>query len=107
MPDSLDYGPHPDQVINLYRNVHAKGKDIDNSNTYTIVLVHGGYCRERLTFELMLPLVPRWTREGAHVANDEYSRRPAAPCSLPLDDGQEAMYTIREHVPGKLIGVGH
>src|SRR5699024_7176423 len=107
MPDSLVYGPHPDQVINLYRNVHAKGKDIDNSNTYTIVLVHGGYWRERLTFELMLPLVPLWTREGANVANVEYRRGPAAPWPLPLQDVQEAMYTIREHVPGNLIGVGH
>src|SRR5699024_10432095 len=72
-----------------------------------IVLVHGGYWRERLTFELMLPLVPLWTREGANVANVEYRRGPAAPWPLPLQDVQEAMYTIREHVPGKLIGVGH
>lgn len=38
------------------------------------VLIHGGYWRSQFTAELMLPLVPEFTRRGWAVANLEYRR---------------------------------
>ncbi|WP_146080617.1 MULTISPECIES: S9 family peptidase [unclassified Pseudoclavibacter] len=38
------------------------------------VLIHGGYWRSQFTDELMLPLVPEFTRRGWSVANLEYRR---------------------------------
>jgi dipeptidyl aminopeptidase/acylaminoacyl peptidase len=60
------YGPDGDQHLTFWAPPGpARG---------LTVLIHGGYWRSQFTAELMLPLVPEFTRRGWAVANLEYRR---------------------------------
>ncbi|WP_368496971.1 alpha/beta hydrolase family protein [Herbiconiux sp. A18JL235] len=74
----------------------------------TIVLLHGGYWRERFTAELMHPLVPSFTARGWTVANVEYRRGPGAWAAM-RDDLASSLAAVRASTlsGGRLALVGH
>jgi acetyl esterase/lipase len=93
------YGPDPQQHIALWPAEAGRG---------TILLVHGGYWRERFTAELMLPLVEPLRDRGWTVANAEY-RRVGTGGGWPatVEDAAAAIDLVREAAPGPLVIVGH
>jgi acetyl esterase/lipase len=65
----LRYGPHPDQWAHLYLP-HGQGRALRG----TVVIVHGGYWRDRYTAELGVPAAQDLVRHGFAVWNLEYRR---------------------------------
>lgn len=65
--ETVQYADHPEAVFDLHRpSVQSSG--------VTVVLVHGGFWRERYRRDLMDPLVPSLLADGHVVANLEYRR---------------------------------
>jgi acetyl esterase/lipase len=93
------YGPDPQQHVELWPAEDPRG---------TILLVHGGYWRERFTAELMLPLVAPLGERGWTVANAEY-RRVGTGGGWPatIEDAGAAVELTRAIAPGPLVVVGH
>jgi dipeptidyl aminopeptidase/acylaminoacyl peptidase len=99
MTETLRYGPHDDQRIELSHP--------DTTPRGTVVLIHGGYWRAPFTAALMHPLVPGFTARGWAVANIEY-RRGAAGWAALRDDLTTALAAVRSSTGGsRLAIVGH
>ena len=66
-PVRLPYGPHPDQWGDLYlpASVTPRG---------TVVVIHGGYWRDKYTADLGIPLAEDLVQHGFAVWNLEYRR---------------------------------
>jgi len=93
------YGPHPDQ----YLDVWTPPGPVRGS----VVLIHGGYWREQLSCDLMLPLVPDFLAAGWRVLNAEY-RRGAHGWSATRQDVAAALTLARQtHRQGKFVLIGH
>ncbi len=96
------YGPHPDQHIEWWSAVPDAP-----APRGTVVLLHGGYWRERFTASLMHPLVPSFTARGWTVANFEYRRGPGTWPEM-RDDLASALTAVRSRTPSaRLALVGH
>ena len=65
----LFYGPHPDQWGRLYLPDHG-----GRAPRGTVVVIHGGYWRDRYTAELGVPAAEDLVRHGFAVWNLEYRR---------------------------------
>lgn len=99
MTETLRYGPHDDQRIEVSHPVAAARG--------TVVLIHGGYWRAPFTAALMHPLVPEFTARGWSVANLKYRRGEAGWAAL-HDDLTAALAAVRASVGGsRLAIVGH
>lgn len=99
---NLSYGEHADQRIEFYaaNSHHAAG---------TVVLVHGGYWRQRITAEVMRPMAQALVSAGWNVANIEYRRGPEHPWPLPTQDVAQAIKLLQTpqvglHAPFILLG---
>jgi acetyl esterase/lipase len=62
------YGSHPEQVADLYL------PDADASGLPVVVLIHGGFWRERFRRDLMEPLAADLCERGVAAWNIEYRR---------------------------------
>lgn len=101
--ETISYDDHPDTVLDLHRPETASGS--------TVVLVHGGFWRERYRRDLMEPLVPSLLADGHVVVNLEYRRVGGAggwPTTL-LDvaAGMDALADVEGIDPGRVVVVGH
>lgn len=96
----IDYGPAPDQYLDLYRA---------DESFAMIALVHGGYWRQTVTSSGLLPLAGHLVRAGFDVANVEYRRGPVTGAwPIVRDDVRAAISALRPLARGaRLIGVGH
>ena len=98
----------------MHSDVHRYGSDpqqhveVWGAEPRTIVLVHGGYWRERFTADLMLPLVEPLLDRGWTVANVEY-RRVGTGGGWPatVEDAGSAFDLVHRNVPGPIVIVGH
>lgn len=101
------YGTHPDQLVDFYP---PHGGDGAAAGTAPLVVVlHGGYWRERYDRQHITPFAGFLARRGFAVANVEYRRGGTEPadvgrCSDTLDDVAAALDAlpelVRTHLPG-------
>lgn len=101
---TISYGDHPDQVMDVHRpDGEASGR--------TVVLVHGGFWRERFRRDLMVPLVPSLLADGHTVVNLEYRRVGGAggwPTTLTdVADGIDALADVDGVDTERVVVVGH
>ena len=102
----LRYGDHPDQVANLHLPAGVTG------SSPCVVLIHGGFWRERWDRSLMTPLAVDLARRGLAAWNVEYRRVGQAGGGWPgtLEDVAAAIDALRD-VPGvdgrRVVVVGH
>lgn len=101
---TISYGDHPDQVMDVHRpDGAASGR--------TVVLVHGGFWRERFRRDLMDPLVPSLLADGHVVVNLEYRRVGGAggwPTTLTdVGDGIDALAEVDGVDTDRVVVVGH
>lgn len=99
------YGKHPDQHFTL-------GRQDDGNVGGTIVLVHGGYWRQRIDASVMDPMMKSILASGLDVANVEYRRGPEHPWPVPSDDVASAIRSVRKTQLldgrcGPIILIGH
>jgi acetyl esterase/lipase len=89
------YGPHPEQVADLY------------PGDAVVVLVHGGFWRERWRRDLMAPLAEDLVARGLGAYNVEY-RRLDCGGGLPetVEDVRAAIQHLRAegHEPAAVVG---
>lgn len=101
----LVYGEHPDQHVVL---TCAHGQQAPG----TAILIHGGYWRQRITADVMLPLANDLLKAGWNVANVEYRRGSEHPWPLPSADVANAIQLVRstlrhQHENDATVLVGH
>lgn len=101
---TVTYGEHPDQHLTL--SVPSPG-----TQDTTIVLLHGGFWRQRYRADLMEPLRDDLVERGYVVANVEYRRvGGAGGWPATLDDVAAALDALAEQAevdPDAVITVGH
>lgn len=105
-PVRLRYGALDDQWLD-----YSEG----DTNRPTVVLIHGGFWRDRFDASLMLPLAEHLSEQGWSVANLEYRRsNPNGGSRWPAmgDDVLSALKHVvalkeRSDASSKLILVGH
>ena len=100
------YGDHPDQVANLHLPASAAGPHP------CVVLVHGGFWRERWDRTLMTPLALDLVRRGLAAWNLEYRRVGQDGGGWPgtlLDvaAGIDALADVPELDASRVVVVGH
>lgn len=102
--ETIAYDDHPDTVLDLHR------PDGDASGI-TVVLVHGGFWRERYRRDLMDPLVASLLADGHVVANLEYRRVGGAggwPTTLTdVAAGIDALADVADVDTDRVVTVGH
>lgn len=102
--ETVQYAEHPDTVLDLHRPTAAP-------SGLTVVLVHGGFWRERYRRDLMEPLVPSLLADGHVVANLEYRRVGGAggwPTTLTdVGAGIDALAAVEGVDPERVVTVGH
>jgi acetyl esterase/lipase len=93
------YGSSPSQFVRLVVPPGARG---------TVVLLHGGWWRDRFDLELMAPLGERFQRAGWATANIEYRRTGEDGGGWPvtLQDVDRALDAVAD-LPRPLVLVGH
>lgn len=101
---TISYADHPDTVFDLHR---PQG----GSSGLAVVLVHGGFWRERYVRDLMDPLVGSLLADGHVVVNLEY-RRVGGDGGWPttLTDvaaGIDALADVAGIDPDRVVTVGH
>ena len=96
-PTRMQYGSSPDHVVDV--------RDVPDTRG-TVVLIHGGFWREKWTRDLMDPLAVALASEGWSTANIEYRRGHG---SLPAsrEDVRDAISAIAASMAAPLIAVGH
>ena len=100
------YGSHPDQVANLHLPASEGGP------WPCVILIHGGFWRERWDRTLMTPLAIDLARQGYAAWNVEYRRVGQDGGGWPgtFDDiaaAADALADIAEIDPARLAAVGH
>ncbi|WP_345472024.1 hypothetical protein QMQ05_00200 [Glutamicibacter ectropisis] len=92
----MHYGPHPDQHLQFFEpeNVMAKG---------AVMIIHGGYWREKYTAQLGVPLAQDLANRGIPSYNLEYRRGTGSAAAM-LADARLALGLIKEDGPITLIG---
>ncbi len=100
------YGAHPDQVANLHLPA------ADGGPWPCVILIHGGFWRERWDRTLMTPLANDLAGRGYAAWNIEYRRVGQAGGGWPgtLDDvaaAADAVAAVESIDPARLVAVGH
>ncbi|MGX7349757.1 alpha/beta hydrolase family protein [Dolosicoccus paucivorans] len=99
----IHYGQHEDQFI----EVHVPSKV--NSPNQWLVLVHGGYWRDKYNLSLSDPLIELLLNKGFKVVNIEY-RRGHHPWPIPEEDVKKAIQFFKDSTFFKgeeIILIGH
>jgi acetyl esterase/lipase len=97
------YGPHPEQVADL----HLPGEAADGASR-VVVLVHGGFWRERYRRDLMTPLAEDLVARGLGAWNVEYRRLDCGGgWPVTLEDVHAAIAHLRGLGHGPVAAVGH
>lgn len=103
----MAYADHPETVFDLHRPAVPSGAP----SGVTVVLVHGGFWRERYRRDLMDPLVPSLLAGGHTVANLEYRRVGGGggwPTTLvDVATGIDAVGRQPGVDPARIVAVGH
>lgn len=101
---TLAYDDHDDTVVDLHEPTGRR-------SGVTVVLLHGGFWRERYRRDLMAPLVPSLTAVGHVVANLEYRRVGGGggwPTTLTdVARGVDALADLDVVDPARVVTVGH
>jgi acetyl esterase/lipase len=103
---AVRYGAHPDQVANLHLPAEEGGP------WPVVVLLHGGFWRDRWDRTLMTPLAHDLARRGLLAWNVEYRRvgRDGGGWPGTLDDAGaavDALAGVPEADTGRVVAVGH
>lgn len=99
----LLYGQHKDQ----FSEVHIPSK-VNNSSQW-LVLVHGGYWREKYNLSLSNPLIELLLDQGFKVVNIEY-RRGSHSWPIPEEDVKNAIQNFKDShffKDEEIILIGH
>lgn len=106
MMKELYYGDHEEQLIDIYEAPDALAEHDDK----WLVLIHGGYWRQKYDRSLYDSFVEMLTREGYNVANVEY-RRGEHRWPTPEEDVKKALEAFKssEFVKDnqEIILIGH
>jgi len=81
------YSNHEENFFEVYQK--------ENSNGQWILLIHGGYWRQKFSKKLMEPLVETFLNEGFNVVNIEYCRGEHR-WPIPFEDIKQAIKTFKE-----------
>ena len=100
----MHYGPHPDQWLEYYEPEHITARG-------AVMIIHGGYWREKYTAELGVPLAQDLASRGIPAYNLEYRRGPGSIQQMVYDANlavgliaQEGPITIIGHSAGGHLG---
>ncbi|ARJ51368.1 alpha/beta hydrolase [Staphylococcus lutrae] len=102
MVQQIAYGTHRDQHYDVYHN------ETNTLNSW-LVLVHGGYWRQKYDKTLMDPMIDFLIESGYSVVNIEYRRGTSHPWPIPSEDVAAAVehFKVSEYQPQHLVGIGH
>ena len=92
----MHYGAHQDQYLQFYEPQHITAAG-------AVMIIHGGYWREKYTAELGVPLAEDLAARGIPAYNLEYRRGPGSAAQM-LADARLALGLINEEGPITLIG---
>ncbi|WP_159611139.1 alpha/beta hydrolase [Glutamicibacter sp. JC586] len=92
----MHYGSHPDQYLQFFEPEHTTAHG-------AVMIIHGGYWREKYTAELGVPLARDLAQRGIPAYNLEYRRGPGSAHKM-LADARLALGLIKEEGPITLIG---
>jgi len=92
----MHYGPHPDQYLQFCQPEHTTAQG-------AVMIIHGGYWREKYRADLGLPLAQDLAQRGIPAYNLEYRRGPGSAAKM-LADARLALGLIKEEGPITLIG---
>ncbi|MGZ2224243.1 alpha/beta hydrolase [Glutamicibacter nicotianae] len=92
----MHYGAHQDQYVQFYEpeRIIARG---------AVMIIHGGYWREKYTASLGVPLAQDLAARGIPAYNLEYRRGPGSAAKM-LADARLALGLVKEEGPITLIG---
>lgn len=92
----MHYGPHPDQWVDYYapERVSAAG---------AVLIIHGGYWREKYTADLGAPLAADLAARGIPAYNLEYRRGPGTAAQM-VADARLGLGLISQNGPVTVIG---
>ncbi len=102
MVEQIEYGTHEDQHYDVYENQQAQ------FNAW-IVLIHGGYWRQKYSKSMMDPYIDFFIDSGYSVVNIEYRRGSEHPWPCPTEDVAQAVSHFKDsnYAPTQVIGIGH
>lgn len=92
----MHYGAHPDQWLQYYEPEAATARG-------AVMIIHGGYWREKYTASLGAPLAADLAARGIPAYNLEYRRGPGSAAQM-LADAKLAVGLIKEEGPITVIG---
>ncbi|WP_406218721.1 alpha/beta hydrolase [Streptomyces decoyicus] len=110
-PDrTVAYGPHPDQIVDLYVPRAVDGARAEAAGGPLVVLLHGGFWRAAYDRRHLSPLAADLARRGLPVALAEY-RRVGAGGGAPrtFEDVTAGIAAAVREAPGggEVVLVGH
>ncbi|EOC9198926.1 alpha/beta fold hydrolase [Staphylococcus pseudintermedius] len=102
MVKQISYGAHEDQHYDVYDNEQK-------TSQAWIVLIHGGYWRQKYSKAMMDLMIDTLIEAGYAVVNVEYRRGTAHPWPIPSDDVAAAIQHFKTYTyqPRQLVGIGH
>jgi len=92
----MHYGAHPDQYLQYFSPEHCTARG-------AVMIIHGGYWREKYTAQLGVPLAEDLAARGIPAYNLEYRRGTGSAAAM-LADARLALGLIKEDGPITLIG---
>lgn len=92
----MHYGAHPDQYLQFFEPEQCTA-------TGAVVIIHGGYWREKYTASLGVPLAQDLAARGIPAYNLEYRRGPGSATQM-VADARLALGLVKEEGPITLIG---
>ncbi|MEG1443375.1 MULTISPECIES: alpha/beta hydrolase [unclassified Glutamicibacter] len=92
----MHYGAHPDQQVQFYEPERTTARG-------AVMIIHGGYWREKYTASLGVPLAEDLAARGIPAYNLEYRRGPGSAAKM-LADARLALGLVKEEGPITLIG---
>jgi acetyl esterase/lipase len=98
---AVAYGPHPDQVANLHLPAEEGGP------WPAVVLVHGGFWRQRWDRTTTTPLARDLAERGYAAWNLEYRRVGWPVTQLDVIAGMDALAEQEPVDPARVVAVGH
>lgn len=92
----MHYGPHEDQHLDFFEPAQRTARG-------AVVVIHGGYWREKYSAALGVPLARDLADRGIPAYNLEYRRGPGSAAAM-VADARLALGLVKEEGPITLIG---